>query len=300
MKRWMFVVFMFMLGLGDSMSETNKAPINVLIVDGFSNHDWKHTTECIREILEQTPEINVSVSTWSEEKAETWRPAFSEYDVVIQNCNDIKGGERWPREVEVALEQFVKNGGGLYAFHSANNAFPQWDAYNRMIGLGWRNKDFGWALTLDDEGAITRVPAGEGDKTGHGKRRDVVLTRVGEHPIHAGLTRQWVAADIEVYRYARGPAENLTVLSFGEDEKTGLNFPTEWTVLYGEGRMYTSTLGHIWHGEKEDPPGIRCAGIQTLLPRIVQWLAARPVDVSVPEDFPTAETASLRPVRPEE
>ncbi|MDF7824326.1 ThuA domain-containing protein [Pontiellaceae bacterium B12227] len=273
-------------------------PINVLIVDGFSNHDWKHTTQLLQTILEANGEMQVTVSTFpgiGKPELAQWSPEFKNYDVVIQNCNDIKGHERWPGYVEKGLEDFVKSGGGLYVFHSANNSFPQWNEYNRMIGLGWRAKDFGYAITLDDAGAITRVPPGEGDRTSHGKRVDALLTRLGDHPIHAGFPRQWVAADIEIYRYARGPAENLTVLSFAKDEKTGLNFPIEWTVDYGKGRVYNSTLGHVWHDQK-GPLGMQCAGHQTLIPRIVQWVAGKEIDATLPPDFPTAEAESLRPI----
>jgi len=43
----------------------------------------------------------------------------------------------WPREIEKALEDYVR-GGGLVIYHSADNCFPNWPAYNEMIGLGWR------------------------------------------------------------------------------------------------------------------------------------------------------------------
>lgn len=293
MKAWGLGVVMSLLSLGCSVPSGGNSQIKVLITDGFSNHDWKHTTECIQSILEQSPEMTVSVSTYSSEGAREWNPQFSKYDVIVQTCNDIKSGTQWPRGVQEALESYVEQGGGLFVFHSANNAFPQWVEYNRMIGLGWRQKDFGWAVTLDEHGQTSRIPAGEGEKTSHGKRVDALLTRIGEHPVHAGLPRQWMAADIEIYRYARGPAENLTVLSYANDQKTGLNFPTEWTVTYGKGRVYNSTFGHVWHNQTE-PEGIRCVGFQTLMPRVVQWLAGREVDASVPEDFPTTVAGSLR------
>ncbi|MCK4565510.1 MAG: ThuA domain-containing protein, partial [Verrucomicrobia bacterium] len=168
------------------------------------------------------------------------------------------------------------------------------EEYNRMIGRGWRNKDFGVAVVVEPDGTVVRIPAGEGKGTSHGKRVNAKLTRLGEHPIHAGMPRQWVAADIEVYSYARGPAENLTVLSYAREPKMGINFPIEWTVTYGKGRIYNSTLGHVWKDQAE-PEGIRCAGFQTLMPRVVQWLANRPVDSVLPKDFPTQEAPSLRP-----
>lgn len=273
------------------------AMLKVLVVDGFSNHDWKQTTRCVKNQLEATGRFQVDVSTAPETKVstdwETWRPQFADYDVVIQNCNSHGGRPLWPRPVQEALEGYVQQGGGLYILHSANNAFPEWNAYNKMIGLGWRKKDFGVALTIDDQGTVTRVPAGEGKGTSHGKRIDATITRLGEHPIHHGFPTQWKAADLEVYSYARGPAENLTVLSYAREPHTKLNFPIEWVVSFGKGKVYNSTLGHVWKGAP-NPPAIRCVGFQTLLVRATEWLATGKVTSPVPRDFPTAEKVSLR------
>ncbi|MEE9369267.1 MAG: ThuA domain-containing protein [Pontiella sp.] len=295
MKKWIWfnLLIGFSLGTVVYAEENNKMPVKVLIVDGFSNHDWQHTTACIKAVLNQSDRFDIAVNTFSE-NADGWSPSFKNYDVVIQTCNDIGGGPTWPRQAELALEEYVAAGGGLYVFHSANNAFPHWEEYNRMIGLGWRNKDFGWAITIDTEGHEVRIPAGEGENTDHGKRVDALLTRSGNHPIHEGFPRQWTAADIEIYRYARGPAENLTVLSYAQDAKTKLNFPIEWTVAYGDGRAYNSTFGHVWKDQHE-PKGVRCAGFQTLMPRVVQWLAGREPDAGIPDDFPTDQSAHLKP-----
>lgn len=273
------------------------SPIRVLIVDGFSNHDWKLTTALIRGIIEPTGLFQVDVSTSPPTKTspgwDTWRPKFADYDVVIQNCNDIKGGQTWPRDVQVAFEQFVANGGGVYVWHSANNAFPTWPAYNDMIGLGWRKKDFGWALAIDDREQVVRIPPGVGESTSHGARHDTVVHRLGDDPIHAGMPRAWLTPDIEVYQYARGPAKNLEVLSYGFDPKTKMNWPLEWVVRYGKGRVYTSTFGHVWAGDAQ-PVRMRCAGVQTIVVRALQWLAGRDVTWPIPKDFPTADKASVR------
>ena len=35
----------------------------------------------------------------------------------------------------------MNDGGGLVVVHAADNAFPDWPAYNLMIGIGgWRNR----------------------------------------------------------------------------------------------------------------------------------------------------------------
>jgi Trehalose utilisation len=274
------------------------APVRVLIIDGFSNHDWKLTTELIRGIIEPTKLFAVSVSTAPPKKDspgwDTWRPKFSDYDVVIQNCNDINGGPSWPREVQVAFEDFVTQGGGVYVWHSGNNAFPDWPAYNEMIGLGWRKKDFGVAIAIDDQGQLVRIPAGEGGDTSHGARVDTVVKRLGDHPIHAGLPRQWLTPDIEVYHHARGPAKNLEVLSYGFDPRTQMNWPLEWVVTYGKGRVYTSTFGHVWKDDIVQPARMRCAGVQTVAIRALLWLARSDMVFPVPADFPTATAMSVR------
>lgn len=279
------------------VASASAAPVRGLIVDGFSNHDWKLPPALIRGIIEPTGQFTVAVSTAPSSKAapgwDIWRPKFADYDVVIQNCNDINSGPAWPREVPVAFENFVTNGGGVYVWYSANNAFSDWPAYNEMIGLGWRKKDFGEAIAVGEHGQLVRIPAGEGRDTGHGARLDTVVKRLGEHPIHVGLPRQWKTPDIEVYFHARGPARNLEVLSYGFDPRTQMNWPLEWTVVYGRGRVYTSTFGHVWAGDTQ-PERMRCAGVQTLVVRALQWLAGREVTWPVPADFPTDTTVSVR------
>ena len=287
MKKLCLIILSIFFFACQNTSKQN-APIRVLIIDGFSNHDWEATTRHLLEILSRDPQIICEVSTIPDEKSETWaswQAKFSNYDVVIQNTNDIGRRGSWPESAKSLFDSYIKNGGGMLAFHSANNAFPDWPAYNEMIGLGWRKKDFGDAIVIENE-KVLRIAKGKGENTGHGKRFDALITRLGNHPIHMNLPKQWRAADLEVYRYARGPAKNLTVLSFAKDAKTQLNFPVEWIVNYGEGRIYTSTYGHHWHNQTESPAGMRCAAFQTLLLRSIYWLAKREVPNTIPDNFP--------------
>jgi len=291
------VVLLLLTPFAFAESEKEKSPIKVLIVDGYSNHDWKKTTAIIQKQLLASGLFSVDVSTtpatqqapgWA-----AWRPEFSKYDVVVQNCNSHGGRPQWPEAMQKDLEKFVSGGGGLYIFHSANNAFPHWVEYNKMIGLGWRKKEFGVALTINDAGEVVRVPAVEGKGTSHGKRVDPVLTRLGNHPIHQGYPRQWRVLDLEVYSYARGPAENLTVLSYAREPKTQLNFPIEWVIRYGKGRVYNSTFGHVWKDSK-NPESVRDVAFQTGLIRATEWLATGKVTTPLPKDFSTAEKATIR------
>lgn len=270
----------------------------VLIIDGFSNHDWRRTTQLICSIIEPTALFDISISTApsliSSLNEAPWSPDFSHYDVVIQTCNDINHAEQlWPLQVRQEFERFVSNGGGVYVFHAGNNAFQKWYAYNKMIGIGWRGHEYGTAIRVDCDNSLLRIPPGEGKGTGHGARTDRVIHRLGEHPIHTGFPSTWITPLIEVYTYARGPADNISILSWAEDPETRERWPMEWTVGYGKGRIYSSTFGHIWEDEV-DPVNFRCAGFQTLLIRTLQWLAQRNATLPVPSDFPTATSLSLR------
>ena len=129
-RRWlklMAVSTLPLLASGVDAAEPN-ARIKVLIVDGYSNHDWQRTTRLARGILEPTELFEVTVSTapasTNDPAYATWAPAFRDFDVVIQSCNDLGGrGPLWPAPVRAAFEKFVHDGGGVFVLHSGNNAF---------------------------------------------------------------------------------------------------------------------------------------------------------------------------------
>lgn len=279
----------------------------MLIVDGFSNHDWRQSTRLLRGILDEAGEFDVSVNTMPAMGSDAWanwRPDFAAYDVVIQTCNDNGGnGElagvkklpEWPEPVKKDFADYVRNGGGVFIFHSAENAFVGWKEYEQMVGLCWRRVDYGTAIQLTDAGKVVRIPPGEGRGTGHGQRGDVLVTRLGNDPIHKGMPPKWLTPGLEVYYYARGPAEHVHVLAYARDDQPGLGmlWPVEWATTFGKGRVYVSTYGHVWDGDVE-PASMRDAAVQTIIPRALEWLARRPVLFPVPKDFPGPDAVSVR------
>lgn len=273
--------------------------IRVLIVDGLSNHDWKQTTKVVKAILEESKRFRVDVSTAPSTVTDTawasWNPVFKNYDVVIQHSNNIQNKEwRWPRRIEEKLEAYVKSGGGLYILHSGNNSFPHWKEYDLMMGLGWRPKETGYALEIDSNKKIIKHPPGEGNNTSHGKRFDAVITILNPHPINKGFPAQWKTPSMELYTYARGPAENITVLSYAYDSaSTHKTWPVEWVVKYGKGRVYNSSMGHLWKDEIY-PVSYRCIGFQTTLIRAAEWVASGKVTYPVPKKFPLNDAISVR------
>jgi type 1 glutamine amidotransferase len=307
-RRLLLVLAILLVGSFPSHARTRPGKIRVLIIDGFSNHDWQQTTQLLRGILQAAGEFTVDVSTAPEETGsaawEAWRPRFSDHDAVIQTCNDnggnglllgLKRKPDWPDAVKRDFADYVRKGGGVYIFHAAENAFVGWKEYEQMVGLSWRRVDYGTAIRVSESGELVRIPSGVGRGTGHGQRGDVLVTRLGDDAIHSGMPRTWLSPDMEVYFYARGPAQRLHVLAYARDSdaKLGLLWPVEWTTTYGRGRVYTSTYGHVWPGDVE-PPGLRDAAVETIIPRALEWLARRPVKFPVPADFPSAAAISVR------
>lgn len=252
--------------------------LRVLIVDGVNNHDWAAATARIRAVLEGTRRFDVDVCTWPQ------RPDFSRYAVVINNFNGghTPQGQRWPREVENSLLEYVRNGGGLVIFHAANNAFLEWPEYNDLIGLGWRDKSFGPSVAIGAGGEVVRVPAGSGLGPGHGPRQDFQVHVLDpNHPITRGLPSRWLHPSEQLTHGQHGPAQGLHVLTYAHSEISHQGEPMDWVRVYGRGRVYTTMLGHTW--KNEPSPNFDDLNFQALLARGVEWAATGAV--TLPPDL---------------
>jgi type 1 glutamine amidotransferase len=267
--------------------------IRLLIVDGQNNHDWPRATRILKGILEGSGRFAVDVSTTPAAGApqsawDHWRPDFAKYGVVLSNFNGghTAQGTHWPPAVERALEDYVTNGGGLVVYHAANNSFPNWPAYNEMIGLGWRNKNSGPSLIVSADEKVVEIPQGAGRNPGHGPEHDFQVTTLNaDHPITKGLPKKWMHPHEQLTHGQHGPAKNMTVLTCAWSKDVKENEPMDWVVSYGKGRVYTTMLGHLWKNGPDT--AMRCVGFQTLLIRGCQWAATGKATYPVPKDFPS-------------
>ena len=276
-------------------------PIRVLIVDGQNNHDWENTTPYLKRMLEQTGRFSVFVVTTpprggNEQQWNGFRPQFADYDVVLSNYN----GETWPEQQRQAFENFVREGGGVVNVHAANNPFGDWPAAMEMIGLSWQGADFGDRVTVNDDGEVVRTPKGEGPGAGHGSQHPFsVVTRDRKHPVTAGLPAEWMHPQDELYHGQRGPAANMQILAtaFADPATggTGAHEPMVWWIPFGEGKVFTTVLGHVGRGQPQETWPMRCHGFQAIVTRACEWVATGEVTIPLPEELPTAEDVSLAP-----
>jgi hypothetical protein len=298
----------------------NEAVYKTLIITGQNNHNWKASSPVLKQILDETgmfsSEIMVTPDTSGD--MSTFNPDFSKYKLVVLDYNEQvpggKNGDSWSEKTNAAFLEFVRNGGGVVVYHAADNAFPGWEEYNKITGLGgWGNRNVKSGPYVYYRGnEIVRDDTSKGIGGTHGPRSEfMVKIRNFDHPITKGLPVNWMHGNDELYSLLRGPAENMEILATAfsatrgagppDDEasagaplfrRIGRDEPVLMTIRYGKGRIFHTVLGHADVG---GGPAMQCVGFITTLQRGAEWAVTGNVTQAVPFDFPTAAGVVLRP-----
>lgn len=231
-------------------------PIEVLVVTGANNHDWEFTTEKIVGFLGATGKFRVEVTR---DPAKTFADAeaLGRYQVLFLNYN----GPRWEEPAESNFLAAVRAGAGVVVLHAANNAFPGWAEYEKLVGDCWR------------------------EGTGHGRFHSFdVRIVVGDHPITAGLEDFRAHPDELYHALVHTPGIETTVLAVAHSAEetggSGKDEPMAMVLSYGKGRVFHTPLGHVWPGVPETRVSIEDPALQRLLVRATEWVATGEVTES--------------------
>ncbi|MRI01009.1 ThuA domain-containing protein [Kriegella sp. EG-1] len=317
-KGILLLLSLFILSSTVLCAQENNPLIKTLIVDGQNNHDqWPKITFLLKEQMEATGLFTVDVFrsayTWKGEKYisefpidglsttialekpktdQDFNPDFSKYDLVVTNFG--WNAAPWPETTQKNFEKFISEGGGLVVFHAADNSFPKWEAYNKMIGLGgWgerTEKDGPYVYYNDNDELIRDNSPGKGGA--HGPQSEYqIKIRNSMHPITKDMPQVWMHTKDELYNSLRGPAENMEIIATAysdpNNKGTGRHEPALMVLNYGKGRIFHNIMGHIDYS-------VACVGFLTSMLRGAEWAATGSVTQEIPEDFPSAKKSSSR------
>ena len=248
-------------------------PIPVLLLTGKHNHDFEYTSKVHADTLAKRGfAVTVSNDPASTLTTQDLRP----FKAFILDYN----GPRWGEAAEREFTSWVERGTGVVVIHAANNAFTGWTEYEKIVALAWR------------------------DKAGHGKFHpfDIDVTD-RNHPITAGFPA-WPKHPDELY-HGLTPMHGVdyrVLMRANSSRKSGGSGGSEPVALvasYGKGRVFHTTLGHVWRNVPPTRASITDPRFRLLLARGTEWAATGEVR-SKPADFgiDAPPVAGKRPISP--
>ena len=267
--------------------------LKVLIISGQNSyeHDWTGVNSMLRTMMQDTKRFDVRVT---EDFDHGDLATLKAYDVVLLNYSSRWNyadptQHVWSPQAFEALYQYVREGGGLVAYHSSFTWGRDIPEYKRLIGGAM------------EPGSSRRAPPGAFPVH--------IIDR--DHPITQGMREfVWTYNDDMYTNMAMDKDAKIHVLATAHDASaaydpklTGPKYPPAaytpeklkamggmdadhpqvWTADYGKGRVFSITLGH-------DEVTLHFQPMQTLILRGTEWAATGKVTLPVLEeakDYPT-------------
>lgn len=280
----LLVVFVAVAGVPVGADAQLSETMRVLVLTGEDNaHDWDANSTRIMEhwadwgLTTVERQAMRTESAWAE-----WDGDYSDYDAVVFMYYTA-GAPAGPIQ---ALADYVAGGGALVVVHSALAGLNGHEAFDELIGVGWRGGQYGSSLSFSESGErVVRAP-GDGRGAAHPPLGDFqVHTHDPEHPVVHGLPNTWMQAHDELYYSLRGPVGDMHVIATAV-APNGEHAPMLWTKSHGEGRVLVTALGHHL-------PSIDSVGFMTTLTRGVEWVVTGTVSTPVPANFPGSDQPVL-------
>ena len=267
--------------------------LKVLIISGQNSyeHDWTGVNNMLRTLMQDTKRFDVRIT---EDFDHGDLATLKGYDVVLLNYSSRWNyadpqQHVWTPEAFKALYDYVREGGGLVAYHSSFTWGRDIPEYKKLVGA-----------TMEP-GSSRRAPPGAFP----------VHLVDRSHPITAGMREfVWTYNDDMYTNMSFAPDAKIHVLATAHDSSaaynpklTGPKYPASaytpeklkamkgmdadhpqiWTTEYGSGRVFSITLGH-------DEVSLHFQPLQSLILRGTEWAATGKVTLPVLEeakDYPT-------------
>jgi hypothetical protein len=265
MTRRAILLVPILCGAAAMAQQTVPAPrkIQVLIITGRDDHDWRGATPLMRQYLDAAGIFEVRVA---EEFRDAGPESLNGYDVAVLVYSDKAPADRWSDRSRSALSQFVRSGKGLVVYHHSTTAFKDWPEFASLCGGNYYGRAH------------------------HSPIHDFSVDFTDrEHPITRGLKKSFLQTQDELYANMQmQPSGSYHVLATAWDdhalyggkskvplEGPGKNEPLLWTVQAGAGRVFATMLGHSAEATRSD-------GFRTTFTRGAEWAATGAVTQPVP------------------
>ncbi|MEM6570706.1 MAG: family 16 glycoside hydrolase [Planctomycetota bacterium] len=236
-----------------------KPRIPVLVLTGENGTDWRWSSTWMRAFLEDSGRFDVEIATYPDATMSD-RYNAARFDVFVLDYE----GLRWSELAETNFLELVAGGKGVVAVGGSARAFPEWEEYRAVLGCRW--DDAGGADPFGPVKIRGRdqhdLVEGFGDWSNH---EDVLLLGIEPN----GTTHETLGV-VERTNPGTGEVETVPVVVVGQ---------------YGEGRVVTSTLGHVSFGDPRTQASQTDPQYQQFLIRACEWAA-------------TGETSTISRVEP--
>lgn len=293
----LIITALISVSLLSGCQDSNK--YRALIVTGQGEQNWQESHKILQKILENSGifKVEISLSPAKGKDMSIYSPDFKSFDLVVLDYN----GDEWPEKTKKSFVDYVKKGGGVLVYNESVDAFPDWDEYNMIIGLGGKGRDekSGPYVFINNKDK-TETDTGEGAAGLKTKKHDFLIeVRDTVNPVLKGMPERWLHPQDIIYSKLRGQAGNMTILATAFSAKnksvqgSGRHEPVMMSLTYENGRVFSTVLGFV--GDKGPYLAMQDAGLILALQRGAEWAATGHVTQKYPDDMPNIAAPFILP-----
>ena len=209
------------------------------------HHGYREQALYLSGALENTGRFQVTIG---EDAAILETPAMARYEVLIVTADRRDPEFKFTPAQQEAIFAFVRSGKGYVSIHGADNAPPDWSPqWKEMLG-----------------GIYSHVGKPDGKA-----RKGTFTVKIADttSPVTEGLKDFTLTDELYTNMQMQPDVRPLATIEF-----EGVVWPVAWTTMFGQGRVFHTSLGHRDFGPDKDDP-LRDPKLNTLIIQGVSWVA---------------------------